>query len=388
MITILRKIFIKEYMTTEEKRERLGIISGSLGIFLNVMLCLGKLVAGLISGSIAITADALNNLSDAGSSVVTMLGFRIAAKKPDHDHPYGHGRAEYVAGFIVSALILAMAFTLIKDSVAKIIHPETTVFNAAVVIILLASIAIKLYMAFYSRRLGRELDSATIKAVATDSLSDCVATTVVLISTLVCHFTPLKIDGICGLVVGIMIGIAGINACRDTLNPLLGQAPEPEFVEKISDIVLNFDENICGMHDLIVHDYGPGRRYISLHAEVPAEGNILELHDIIDNLEHTLMRDIGCMATVHMDPIVTKDPRVAGLKQSVLSLAREIDPVFNIHDFRVVFGDSHTNLLFDLLVPVNCDIADADLKKQLQAAVTDRLGAEYFIVIDIDRDYT
>ena len=287
MVTLLAKIFIKDSEDKIKQREAYGMLCGVIGILFNVLLFIGKFLAGTLSNSIAITADAFNNLSDAGSSIVTLLGFKLAGAKPDTEHPFGHGRIEYVSGLVVAAAILLMGYELVRDSIGKIMHPEETEFTLLVAVILIASILVKLYMAYYNRAIGKKLDSAAMKAVATDSLSDTAATTVVLLASVFTHFTGIKIDGYCGLVVGLLVGYAGFDAARETLNPLLGQPPAHEFVEKIDEIVMSHSE-VCGMHDLIVHDYGPGRQMISLHAEVPAEGNILELHDVIDNIENEL----------------------------------------------------------------------------------------------------
>ena len=387
MIRLLSFFMLKEGLDEGETRGAMGKICGTAGIILNILLFMGKFFAGLISGSIAVTADAFNNLSDAGSSIITLLGFKIAGQKPDAQHPYGHGRMEYIAGFVVSALILAMSFSLIKDSAAKIISPSPVDFSWLVMAILIISILVKFYMAYYNITVGRRINSPAIKAAATDSLSDCLSTAVVLASTLIVHFTGLQIDGICGLLVGLLIAYAGITAARDTLNPLLGQPPEPELVDAIADITVNFDSHIIGMHDLLVHDNGPGRKFISLHAEVPADENVLVLHDIIDNLERKLQQELHCMATVHMDPVVTDDPRVAELREKTLACVRSMDHRFTIHDFRVVFGDSHTNLLFDVLIPMSCSTPETEIKKEIQDNVWRDVGENYMIVVDIDRSY-
>lgn len=351
MITLLAKIFIKDTEDKGKLREAYGMLCGIVGVCFNIFLFVGKFLAGTFSNSIAITADAFNNLSDAGSSVVTLLGFKLAGAKPDTEHPFGHGRIEYISGLVVAAAILLMGYELIRDSIGKILHPEETEFTVLVAVILIASILVKLYMAYYNRSVGKKLDSTAMKAVATDSLSDTVATTVVLLASVFTHFTGIKIDGYCGLVVGFLVGYAGFDAARETLNPLLGQPPAREFVEKIDEIVMSHPE-VCGMHDLIVHDYGPGRQMISLHAEVPSEGNILELHDVIDNIETELRRELGCEATIHMDPIVTSDEHVSETKSAMVSLIKSIDEELSIHDFRMVTGESHTNLIFDVLHPL------------------------------------
>lgn len=386
MITFLAKLFVKEQEDKAAVRQSYGMLCGIVGILLNVLLFAGKFLAGVLSNSIAITADAFNNLSDAGSSFVTLVGFKLAGAKPDPEHPFGHGRMEYVSGLVVAAAILLMAYELIKDSIEKIIYPEETQFSMLVMGILVVSIFVKLYMAYYNRKIGARIDSAAMKATATDSLSDACATTVVLIATLVGHYTRFYIDGWCGALVGVLILFAGINAAKETLNPLLGQPPEEEFVDEIKQIVLAHAE-ICGIHDLIVHDYGPGRQMISLHAEVPAEGDILETHDVIDNVENELRAKLGCEATIHMDPIITKDEHVRELKEKVTVLVSDIDSVITIHDFRVVTGPTHTNLIFDLLVPFKFRITDEELTILVQQKVRECIGNNYYVVMKIDKAY-
>lgn len=386
MITLLAKIFIKDTEDKSKLREAYGMLCGIVGVCFNILLFVGKFLAGTFSNSIAITADAFNNLSDAGSSVVTLLGFKLAGAKPDTEHPFGHGRIEYISGLVVAAAILLMGYELIRDSIGKILHPEETEFTVLVAVILIASILVKLYMAYYNRSVGKKLDSAAMKAVATDSLSDMVATTVVLFASVFTHFTGIKIDGYCGLVVGFLVGYAGFDAARETLNPLLGQPPAREFVEKIDEIVMSHPE-VCGMHDLIVHDYGPGRQMISLHAEVPAEGNILELHDVIDNIETELRRELGCEATIHMDPIVTSDEHVSETKAAMVSLIKAIDEELSIHDFRMVTGESHTNLIFDVLAPFNFRLTDEELLTEILQDVQEHFGENYYVVAKVDHSY-
>ena len=386
MITFLSKIFIRETADKAKIRREYGMLCGLVGIFLNILLFLGKVFAGTISKSIAITADAFNNLSDAASSVVTLVGFKLAGAKPDSEHPFGHGRIEYVSGLVVSAAILLMAYELLRDSIAKILNPEETEFSALIVVILAVSILVKLYMYYYNSSVAKKIDSAAMKATATDSLSDTCATAVVLVATVVGHFTGLAIDGYCGALVGLFILYAGIRSAKETLDPLLGQAPEGEFVQQIDKIVMAHEE-ICGIHDLVVHDYGPGRRMVSLHAEVPAEGNILEIHDIIDNIENELQEKLGCEATIHMDPIVTSDEHVSELKAAVASIIKGIDSAVDMHDFRVVAGPTHTNLIFDVLVPYKFRIADDELTAMIEAQVRERLGNSYHVVIRVDTSY-
>lgn len=385
MIGLLTRCFSLEEMPAEKQRSAYGMLCGVVGILLNILLFVGKFVTGFVTNSIAITADAVNNLSDAGSSIITLAGFKLAEQKPDSEHPYGHGRIEYIAGFIVSAIILIMGFELVRSSVEKVIHPEKPLFSAVTAGILIASILVKCYMAFYNYKIGKKIDSAAMKATATDSLSDCVSTTVVLISAIVGYFSGLQIDGICGVLVGLLILYAGFQAAKDTLDPLLGQPPEDEFVEKIEQIVLNFDENICGVHDLMVHDYGPGRRIISLHAEVPGDGDILKLHDIVDNLEMTLSKELGCVATIHMDPVLIHDPKVNQLKERTTEVIHGIDEIITLHDFRVVFGETHTNLIFDVVVPFEFALSDEELTAEISRRVKEQMGREYFTVVQVDK---
>ena len=386
MVTLLAKLFIKEQEDAGKQREAYGMLCGIVGILLNVLLFAGKFLAGYFSNSIAITADAVNNLSDAGSSVVTLLGFKLAGQKPDKEHPFGHGRVEYVSGLIVAAAIILMAYELISDSVNKILHPEETSFSLLIVGILLASIAVKLYMSYYNRSIGKKINSAAMQATATDSLSDSLATTVVLISAIVGHFSGFQIDGYCGVLVGLLIAYAGYSAAKDTLSPLLGKIPDEAYVKRIEDIVMAHEE-VCGIHDMIVHDYGPGRQMISLHAEVPAEANFLEIHDVIDTIEAELRYTLGCDATIHMDPIVTGDTHVEELKQQVIAVVSGIDEVLSIHDFRVVMGPTHTNLIFDVLAPHKFRLKEEDLYQEIQKRVTEEIGETYFVAMKVDRPY-
>lgn len=387
MIELFAKRFIKNYSDTGDPavRRGYGILCGCVGIGLNVLLFLGKLLAGALSGSIAIVADAFNNLSDAGSSVVTLLGFKLAAQAPDRDHPFGHGRLEYISGLVVSMVILLMGVELAKTSVEKILHPEPVVFSPVIAGILAASIAVKLYMAHYNRRIGRKLGSAAMAATAMDSLSDCLATGAVLLGTLAGHFWNLHIDGWCGCAVAAFILWSGFQAARETVNPLLGQPPSPEFVERIRELVHSHGE-IIGMHDLIVHDYGPGRRILSLHAEVPASGDILALHDVVDRLEQELNEKMGCLATIHMDPVVNDDGLTQEARERVAAMVRLIDPGISIHDFRMVPGTTHTKLLFDAEVPYQCPLPDSEVKKRIQSGVT-ALDGSWSAVVRVENGY-
>lgn len=388
MVGFLAKFFIKDTKDTEspEIRQAYGMLCGSVGIFFNVLLALLKFVAGLLSGSIAIMADAANNLSDAGSSLIVLFGFKLAGQKPDPDHPFGHGRVEYISGLLVSMLIIYMAVELLKSSVNAILHPGDITFEPIILVILLASILVKFYMFLYNRRFGKKIRSEAMLATAMDCLSDMGATAVVLVSMLVSYYTDLKIDGICGVLVALLIFYAGFNSAKETINPLLGQPPEPEFVQRIEEIVLE-EQEIVGIHDLIVHNYGPGRVMISLHAEVPADGDILALHDMIDNVEHRLKSELHCAAVIHMDPVSTKDEHTLALKKAVTEMVREVDPVLTIHDFRVVKGPTHTNLIFDMVVPFDFPMSDVDVADKVQNKIW-KYDPAYFAVIEIDKAYT
>ncbi|MEH2944015.1 cation diffusion facilitator family transporter [Lachnospiraceae bacterium KK002] len=388
MVTILINLCIKnkDDVKNPKVRQQYGMLCGMVGIFLNLLLFLGKFLAGTLSRSIAITADAFNNLSDAGSSCVTLAGFKMAGAKPDVGHPFGHGRIEYIAGLIVSGAIIIMAFELVQNSISRIIHPKPVEFQVLTAVILFFSILVKLYMAYYNYRIGRKLDSAAMRATATDSLSDTCATTVVLLSAIVGEIWDIQIDGYCGVLVGIFIFCAGVSAARETLNPLLGQAPDEALVSQIEETVLSHPE-ICGIHDLLVHDYGPGRLMISLHAEVPAEGNILELHDVVDNAEGELRRNLNCDAVIHMDPVVTEDVHILELKHTVEKLIHDMDDVITMHDFRVVTGPTHTNLIFDVVVPYEYKISDEDLTEQIQKRARALLGENHYVVIQVDKAY-
>lgn len=391
MITLLSRLFIKETNgSLKEKpqnyREQYGVLCGITGIGFNILLFIGKFLAGFFANSIAIMADAFNNLSDAGSSFITLVGFKMASQKPDPDHPFGHGRIEYVSGLLVSIVILLMAFELLKSSIQKIFAPEDIATTTLTYVILIVSILIKLYMAYYNTRVGKKIDSVAMIATATDSISDCIATSVVLVCTIIAQFTSIQLDAYCGVLVAIFIFIAGFKAAKDTIDPLLGTPPEKEFVEEIENIVMAH-EDILGIHDLIVHNYGPGRLMISLHAEVDAHGDILILHDLVDNIEHELKTKCNCQALIHMDPIINDDEEINHLKHDIADLIREIDEKMTLHDFRVVKGPTHTNVIFDVVAPYSLPFKDEELKQIISAKILDKFPCHY-AVIEIDRDYT
>ncbi|MDO5444309.1 MAG: cation diffusion facilitator family transporter [Eubacteriales bacterium] len=389
MLKLLIKLFIKnpEDVSDQKVRNAYGTLCGAFGIFLNILLFAGKYFAGIISGSVAISADAFNNLSDAGSSLISLLGFRLASRRPDPDHPFGHGRVEYLTGLVISALIILMGFELGKTSVGKIINPTPIEGGVLPMIILLVSIAVKFYMSSYNRVIGKKISSSSMLATATDSLSDSISTAVVFVSMLISKIFGLNIDGWAGLAVAVFIFFAGFSAIKDTIAPLLGTAPEKEFVSNVEKAVMAHPE-VLGIHDLIVHDYGPGRLFISLHAEVDGNGNVFDLHDVIDNAENDLREKFGCLATIHLDPI---DPGNSELFSLKTEITRDVqacigDESITIHDLRMVPGPSHTNVIFDAVLPADCKMTDAEAASLIRKSILkDHPG--YFAVINIDRSF-
>lgn len=387
MTALLLKWFVRDYQNTRDPkvRDAYGTLSGVTGILLNLLLSAGKFIAGMLTASIAITADAINNLSDAGSSIVSLVGFKMANQPAHKDHPFGHGRIEYVAGLIVSLIILLMGFELAKSSLSKILHPEAMQFSLISLVILVCSIAIKLWMALFNNRLGKLINSPTLRATATDSLSDTIATTVVVLCMLIHHFFQVNIDGIAGLIVACFILFAGYNTAKDTLSPLLGQAPDPEFVRAINDVVMNHSD-VIGLHDLIIHNYGPGRTMLSLHAEVPNDADIMQLHDTIDIIEHELKQKFQCDAVIHMDPILIDDTQAILMREKLAILVHNIAPDCTIHDFRMTKGPQHTNLIFDLVIPYQCPLAEEEVLHQVKDQIA-QLDGKYYAVIQVDRNY-
>ena len=387
MIQFLSRLLIRDRdnITDPAVRRAYGMLCGCVGVALNFLLFLGKLLAGLISGSIAVTADALNNLSDAGSSIVTLLGFKLAAQAPDRSHPFGHGRLEYVSGLVVSMLIILMGVELGKSSIDKIFHPQTVEFTPLVGVILAVSIGVKVYMACYNRSIGRQISSSAMSAAAMDSLSDCLATAAVLLGGLAGRFWNVPVDGWCGTAVAAFILWSGVRAAKETIDPLLGQPPSASFVQAVEDLVLSHPE-IIGVHDLIVHDYGPGRRMLSLHAEVPAGGDFVELHDVVDEAERELSASMGCLATIHMDPVVNDGGVTAETRERVLALVRLIDPEITIHDFRIVPGPARTKLLFDAVVPYRCALSDQEVSSRIASGVQ-TLDAGWSAVVHVEKGY-
>ena len=388
MLKLLAKLFIHDSENCSDPRVRTayGTLCGIYGICLNLVLFSGKVTVGFLSGAISIIADAFNNLSDATSSIVSVIGFKLSNHKPDIEHPFGHGRIEYLAGLVVAAVIVMMGWNLVWESFGRILHPSETEFSAVLVIVLVLSVVVKLYMAYYNRTIGKKINSQPLLATAIDSLSDSVATSVVLICAVISHFFKINLDGFAGVAVGVFILFAGFKAAKETISPLLGKSPDPEFIKAVENIVKSSDK-VVGMHDLIVHDYGPGRLMISLHAEVPGDGDIFELHDEIDLLEYRLMDELHCHAVIHMDPVEVGNPRVDALKALVKDAIGSVLPEASFHDFRAAVGPTHNNLIFDVLVPMNCKLKDEEISSLVQKAVSAR-DEKCFVRITVDRDYT
>ena len=386
MIQLLAKIFIKNQEDVENPkvRQAYGVLCGTVGIVLNILLFAGKWLAGFLSGSIAITADAFNNLSDAGSSVLTLIGFHLSGQKPDQKHPFGHGRMEYISGLFVSVAILIMAVELIQSSVHKLIHPEAIEGSPLILAILMVSVCVKVYMAYYNKKIGKKINSAAMAATAADSMSDTIATSAVLFATILSMTAGVNLDGWCGLLVGVFILYSGVQALRDTVDPLLGQAPDKELVEQIRTLVTSYPV-VQGIHDMMIHDYGPGRRIVSLHAEVDAKGDILKIHDEIDNIERQLRENLNCHATIHMDPVEADNEEVKKLRLQTARLIAGMNLNLSIHDFRVVKGETHTNLIFDVVVPFECPLKDSEVIEKIEEGIQQYPG-NYYAVIQIDRD--
>ena len=368
--------FLKKYgeedLAKPEIRAKCGKRTGVIGIIVNVLLCAMKIATGLIVGAISIVSDGINNLSDAGSSIITLFGFKLSEKKPDREHPFGHGRMEYCAGLGVSVIVLVVAAELFITSVEKITAWETVSASSKTTlivtsVILVFSILLKAYLAIMNRSVGKKLNSVAMLATATDSISDCLATSVVLVSSALSTFIEnVPFDGFAGAIVSLFIAISGIKSIKSVIDLLLGEAPDPALVKGVADYVLNFNkEKVIGVHDLMIHDYGPGRKIIVLHAEVPAEGNMLDLHDVIDNIERGLESKFNCLATIHMDPVVTTSPRLNAIKEECVKIVKEINPDFSLHDFRMNEGETHANVIFDLVIPPENTIPEKQIKRMI-----------------------
>lgn len=389
VVNLISKLFIKNFedINSPSVRASYGNLSGIMGIILNLCLFTAKLTAGVLTSSISVVADAFNNLSDAGSSLVTFFGFRLANRPADKEHPFGHGRYEYLTGLIISFFILLVGLELLKSSVDKILNPDAlTNMSMLSIIILVASIAVKLWMFYFNKILSKKINSSALKATATDSLTDSIATSIVLIGLVFSQFTGINIDGYLGVAVAIFIFIAGIKTLKESISPLLGTPPEKEFVDDIKRTVLE-DEIILGLHDLIVHDYGPGRCIISLHAEISDQEDLLKAHDKIDLIEKELEIKFNCLATIHMDPIASDDEYTLALKGKIVSKLLLINKDFSVHDFRIVQGDTHTNVIFDLVVPYECNEKNDIILKKVTEAIKS-VDQKLIPVVYIEKPYT
>ena len=381
MTKFLIKLFVKNNadVTDPAVRGRYASLAAFTGIVLNLLLFAGKLTAGLLAASVAVVADAFNNMSDAGSAVVTLIGFRLALKPVDKGHPLGHGRLEYIAGFIVDLLIILVGAELFKSSFEKILSPSLPSVSVLTYALLSAAILIKLWLFFFYRKIGKLIDSSAIRASAFDSLSDTAATALVLISALVSKFTGLAIDGWAGILVASFIIFTGFKAAKETIDLLLGTPPKPEFIEEIRNFVKGYPE-VAGIHDLIVHDYGPGRKFISFHAEVPADSDINYAHDVIDCVERDMNEKFGCIVTIHLDPIEMNDARVQEMKKLAEESAAEIDPAFTIHDFRMTSGGKHVNMIFDLQVPSDSKMPTEEAAKRVAERISEKNPDCYAVI--------
>lgn len=381
MTKFLIKLFVKNNadVTDPAVRGRYASLAAFTGIVLNLLLFAGKLTAGLLAASVAVVADAFNNMSDAGSAVVTLIGFRLALKPVDKGHPLGHGRLEYIAGFIVDLLIILVGAELFKSSFEKILLPSLPSVSVLTYALLSAAILIKLWLFFFYRKIGKLIDSSAIQASAFDSLSDTAATALVLISALVSKFTGLAIDGWAGILVASFILFTGFKAAKETIDLLLGTPPKPEFIEEIRNFVKGYPE-VAGIHDLIVHDYGPGRKFISFHAEVPADSDINYAHDVIDCVERDMNEKFGCIVTIHLDPIEMNDARVQEMKKLAEESAAEIDPAFTIHDFRMTSGGKHVNMIFDLQVPSDSKMPTEEAAKRVAERISEKNPDCYAVI--------
>lgn len=385
MLDFLLKRFISDYENTGDTvvRAAYGKLTGTVGILCNLLLFAAKLVIGLLSGSVSITADAVNNLSDASSSLVTLIGFRLASRPADPEHPYGHARIEYFSGLIVAAIILIIGVELGKSSVQKIIHPEAVAFSGALVAVLVLSILVKLWMARFYTKLGRKIDSTTLIASGTDSRNDVISTAAVLLSCVVGRMTGWMIDGYMGLLVAIFILWSGVNIAKETLDPLLGAAPDERLVEDITRELLSHPE-VRSIHDLMIHDYGPGRQFASVHAEMDCRQDVLEAHEILDELERECLARHNVLLTIHYDPIVSDDEALNATRERILAILETIDPRLSIHDFRMVCGSRNTNLIFDLVVPYDLASRKNEIRQAIEEAMNDGENMTYRTVIHFD----
>lgn len=387
MTDFIIKKFIKDYENVNEQRvrESYGITASITGIILNTLLSIGKILTGIIFNSISVTADGVNNLSDGASSVITLIGFKISSKPADKDHPFGHARMEYLTGLILGIAVILVGVELIKSSFDKIMNPTKTIFSIEMIVVLIVSVLIKLWISLFYKKLGDKISSATLKASSTDSRNDVISTIVVILSLLVSKATGYEVDGYVGIIVALFILYSGYDILRDILNPLLGEMPDKELIESIENKILSYD-GIVNIHDLVVHNYGPNRYFASVHAEVDAKEDIMKSHDLIDNIERDFAREFDISLVIHLDPVITDDEEINGLRSMTDKIVKSIDERLTMHDFRVVKGETHTNLIFDVVVPVDYDIKSSKLVSMIEKEIQNK-DETYFAVVTVDKNY-
>lgn len=387
MTNLLIKLWIKNSDQIQDSavREQYGVLSSCVGAACNIFLFLVKFFIGTVSHSIAITGDAFNNLSDVGSSIVTFIGFKMASQPADEDHPFGHGRIEYISGLVIAFFILMVGVEILKTSVDKIFHPGETQFSFIAIFILILSILIKFWMSRFNRSLGNKIGSQAMKAAATDSLNDCISTGATTIGVIVAFFLPFQIDGYLGIMVGVFILYSGYGIAKETISPLLGNSPSPELTEKVKSILMSYSI-ISGVHDLIIHDYGPNRMMGSAHVEVPKNCDILLAHDSIDNAEKQIQRELKIPFVIHLDPVATEDEETKEAKKMIEKIVTQIDEKMTIHDFRVISGNTHTNFIFDLVIPYENKKTNKEIKKMIDEKIA-KEGQNYYTVITFDRSF-
>ena len=387
MTNFLINLFIKDKENVQDRnvREKYGMLSSITGVIVNILLSVFKLIIGVIASSMSIISDALNNISDAGSSIVTMLGFKMSQKKVDADHPWGHGRMEYISAFIVDILIILVGFELLQSSVDKIINPELPSISNVTIILLVVAILVKLWLFVFYKKIAKTISSAAIKGNAYDSISDSISTFAVLISALVAKFMSISIDGYVSLLVSVFILITGFKALKEIIDILLGMKPDPEFVKEIEEFAVKYD-TIEGIHDIMVHDYGPGRKIVSFHAEVPANSDICKAHDIIDQMEQDIFEEFGCITTIHMDPIVVDNEEINKMRKETEEIVKSINEKFSIHDFRMTDGGERINLIFDLVIPTDEKVNVEETVTKIQNEIHNK-NKKYYAVIKAEHSY-
>lgn len=387
MTGFLVKRFVKDYEAVQkpEVRAAYGKLSGLVGIFCNVILFGVKFLLGTLTASVAVTADAVNNLSDASSGIISLLGFKMASRPADEEHPYGHARYEYLAGLTVTVMILVIGIELLKSSVLKVLHPEPVEFRVVSVVVLAAAIVVKLWMALFNRNLGKEINSQTLLTTAADSRNDVISTGAVLLAAVLSRISGVELDGYMGILVALFILYSGLGLIRETLDPLLGKAPDAGLVEEIQQKIMTYP-GVLGTHDLMIHDYGPGRQFASVHVEVAAEEDVIKSHDVIDNIERDFYKEMNLHLVVHMDPVVTGDAAVGDLRRWLSLEVKKVNPELTIHDLRFVQGTTHSNLIFDCLVPRGIAQSDAEIKRAIAELVKETYP-NYYCVITIDHSY-